>query len=248
MRTWTAPQRSCNADVAWDGFDTRSYVADNYASLHEVDRRIITTLAPFYRSLPSGSVRTALDVGTGPNLYPLMLAGAASRQIHVIEHSAANVEHLRAVCAQGADPGWLPFWQLCRDLLPELPADLAQVLSRVRVSQGSAFALPARRYDLASMFFVAESVTGERDEFELLTQRFVRAAVPGGRLVAAFMAGMPQYELAGEVLPSFPLDEAGLEHVVGPLTTDLTIERLPADPTIPYEHDGVLLMTARAPD
>ncbi len=247
MRTRTPSRRSSNADVAWDGFDTRGYVADNYASLHEVDRRIITTLAPFYRSLPPASVRTALDVGTGPNLYPLMLAGAASRRIDVVEHSAANVEHLRRVCAQGADPCWLPFWQLCRDLLPALPADLSQVLGRVQVTQGSAFALPARRYDLVSMFFVAESVTGERAEFELLTQRFVRAAVPGGRLVAAFMAGMPQYELGGDVLPSFPLDEPALEHVVGPLTRDLHIVRLPADPTLPYEHDGVLLLTARSP-
>jgi hypothetical protein len=115
------------------------------------------------------------------------------------------------------------------------------------VHHGNAFDLPRGRYDLVSMFFMAESVTGDREEFEELSHRFADAAARGGHLVAAYMAGMPKYELGGEILPSFPLDRHTLEAVMRPVTRQLRIRQLPADPTLPYQHDGVLLLTARAP-
>lgn len=233
-----------NSDVVWDRFDTAGYLADNYAVLHDFDRRIITALSPYYRALAAGSLASSLDIGTGPNLYPLMLAGAASRRLVALDHSASNVAYLERVSREGADPGWEPFWQLCRQLNDAQPDDLDDVLQRLTVRQGNALDLPPLNHDLVSMFFLAESVTGERDEFEELCRRFAQAAAPGGHLVAAFMAGMPHYHLGGETLPAFPLDERTLTAVMRPLTQDLHVRRLPADPTLPYEHDGVLLLTA----
>ena len=240
-----APPRP-NADVAWDDFDTAGYVLDNYATLHDLDRRIIADLSPYYRSLLPGSLNSSLDIGTGPNIYPLMLAAAASRRLESLERSASNVAYLRRARREGADPCWTPFWQLCRQLDPALPADLDEVLRGLTTHQGDALAGPPGQYDLVSMFFVAESVTGGRDEFEQLSLRFVAAAAPGGHLVAAYMAGMPKYELGGKTLPSFPLDRHTLEAVMGPVTRQLRIWELPPDPTLPYQHDGVLLLTARA--
>jgi hypothetical protein len=235
-----------NSDVRWDDFDTGGYVADNYASLHELDRQIIAELSPYYAALPSGGLAATLDVGTGPNLYPLMLAAAASRRLESVEPSAANRAYLQRLCEQGPDACWLEFWRLCRELNPALPDDLAQVLARVGVRRGDAFSLSRARYDLVSMFFVAESVTGVREEFEEICRRFASAAAPGGHLVAAFMAGMPSYQLGGEVLPSYPIDEEALTVALRGLAEGLDLRRLPPDPTLPYEHDGVLLLTARA--
>lgn len=233
-----------NGDVAWDGFDTGGYLADNYTSVHVVDRAIIAELSPYYAAIAPGSVGRSLDVGTGPNLYPLMLASAASRRLEALEYSAANVAYLRRTVRDGASADWAPFWSLCRSLNPALGRDLDSTIGRVSVRQGSAFALPERRYELASMFFVAESVTGDYHEFREMCHRLVRCVVPGGHLVAAFMAGMPSYHLSGQTLPSFPLDEGTLEMTLRPVTSALRVWRLPADPTIPYQHDGVLLMTA----
>lgn len=235
-----------NADVRWDEFDTPGYVADNYESLHDLDRQIITELSPYYAALPPGGLATTLDVGTGPNIYPLMLAAAASRRPGCVEPSAANRAYLNRLCERGPDACWLEFWRLCRELNPGLPDDLAQVLSGIAVRRGDAFTLPRARYDLVSMFFVAESVTGVREEFEEICRRFAAAAAPGGHLVAAFMAGMPSYELGGEVLPSHPIDEDALTGALRGLVEELDVRRLPPDPTLPYEHDGVLLLTARA--
>jgi hypothetical protein len=242
-----APHRP-NGDVAWDDFDTAGYVADNYATLHDLDRRIITDLSPYYRSLPPRSLRSSLDIGTGPNVYPLMLVAAASRRLKALERSASNVAYLRRTCREGADPSWTPFWRLCRQLDPALPADLDEVLRGLTIDHGDALKVPLGQHDLVSMFFVAESVAGDRDEFEQLSRRFAAAAAPGGHLVAAYMAGMPHYELGGETLPSFPLDRETLETVMRPVTRQLRIWQLPADRTLPYEHEGVLLLTACAPD
>ncbi len=242
----TCPAVRHNRDVAWDSFDTGSYVADNYATLHDFDRRIISELSDYYRALPCGGLERSVDVGTGPNLYPLMLVAAASQHLEVLERSAANAAYLRRACLQGAGVNWTAFWQLCRQLNPALPADLDHVLRHVTVRSGDALELPVKRYDLVSMFFMAESVTGDRGEFEQFCHSFTRAAVPGGHLVAAFMAGMPEYELGGQVLPSYALDKSTLEAVMDPVAQDLRVWQLPADPTLPYRHEGVLLLTARA--
>ena len=235
-----------NGELPWDLFDTEAYLADNYAELHDLDRQIIQTLSRYYRTLPVAGLARTLDVGTGPNLYPLMLVSAASRRCEVVELSTSNVDYLTRCLRDGVEPAWEPFWRLCREGNDALPADLHQALARVLVSQGSAFDLPARRYDLVSMFFVAESVTGDRAEFETLCRRFAGAAVPGGHLVAAFMAGMPAYRLAGEVFPALAVDEAALRAALVDVTDELIVSRLPPDPTLPYTHDGVLLLTARA--
>lgn len=244
--TGAAAARVFNRDVDWHTFATDNYLADNYTSLHRLDREIIRALSPYYRALAPGSLASALDVGTGPNLYPLMLAASASRQLHALEHSATNVAYLKRACRDGADPNWTPFWQLCRQLDPALPCDLDQVLARLTVHHGNAFDLPTAQHDLVSMFFMAESVTGDRQEFQQLSHRFAAAAAPEGHLIAAYMAGMPQYELAGQTLPSFPLDQHTLETVMQPVTEQLRVWQLPADPTLPYQHEGVLLLTARA--
>jgi hypothetical protein len=237
-----------NGDMAWNDFDTEGYVADNYATLHDFDRHIITALSPYYRSLAPRSLACSLDVGTGPNLYPLMLVAAASRRQEVLERGARNVAYLRRACREGADPAWAPFWRLCRQLNPALPTELDEVLRGLVVHQGDAFHLPSGRYGLVSMFFMAESVTGDRDEFEQLCHRFALAAAAGGHLVAAFMAGMPEYELGGQTLPSFAVDRHTLEAVMRPVTRQLRVWQLPADPTLSYRHDGVLLLTARSLD
>lgn len=238
-----------NRDADWDAWPVDAYLAENYRTLHPYDIGVIHHHAGVYRTFAPGSLARTLELGAGPNLYPLMLAGAAARRVDALEPGAAGVRYLRGQLTHGVDDSWLPFYRLCRSLDPALPESCAEALHRVRVVRGTAEDLRPGTYDLASMNFVAESVTEDFEEFTEVCEAFVRAVSPGGRLLAAFMEGMPSYRIGtGPVWPACPVDEAALRAVFAPRTTGLRIVRLEKDRTLPeYGDTGVLLLTAERP-
>jgi hypothetical protein len=240
-----APVR--NADVDWDRWPVEDYLAENYRVLHPCDAAVIAHHAAFYRTLRPGSVAGAVEFGAGPNLYPLMLAAAVSRRVDAVEAGAANVAYLRRQLRRGPDAAWGPFHALCRRLLPAVPATPAGALAAVRVVHGDVRAVPGGSYGLGSMHFVAESVTEDRAEFEALCRVFAACVVPGGPLVAAFMENMPTYRIGrASRWPGCPVDADTVRAVFAPLTEELAVTRIDADPTLPdYGDSGMVLMTAR---
>ncbi|MEU2236016.1 class I SAM-dependent methyltransferase [Streptomyces vietnamensis] len=247
-----APERGRvrrNRDADWNAWPVDDYLTENYRGLHPYDIGVIRHHAAVYRRFAPGSLSRTLELGAGPNLYPLMLAGAAARHVDALEPSAANVRYLRGQLTHGIDDSWQPFYELCRSLDPALPESCAEALRRVRIVRGTADDLRPDTYDLASMHFVAESVTEDVDEFNAVCAAFVRAVRPGGTLVAAFMERMPSYRIgAGPVWPACPVDEAALRAFFAPRTTGLRIARLAKDLTLPeYGDTGVLLLTAERP-
>ncbi|WP_327378045.1 class I SAM-dependent methyltransferase [Streptomyces sp. NBC_01216] len=236
-----------NRDADWNAWPVAEYLAENYRRLHPCDRDVIRHHSAFYRQFPPDSLARTLELGAGPNLYPLMPATAAGRRVEAVEPSAAGRAYLRRQLTHGPEDSWEPFYALARALDPALPRTLAEALTRVHVVRGDAGTLTEGRYDTASMNFVAESVTEDFGEFTALCEAFVRAVRPGGGLVAAFMAGMPSYRIGqGPLWPACPVDEPALRAVFGPHTTALRVTRLAKDRTLPeYGDDGVLLLTAR---
>ncbi|MFF1510330.1 class I SAM-dependent methyltransferase [Streptomyces sp. NPDC058326] len=239
-----------NRDADWNAWPVADYLAENYRRLHPCDIGVIRHHSALYRRCAPGSLARTLELGAGPNLYPLMLAGAASRRIDALEPGAANIRYLRRQLDEGPDDSWEPFYRLCRSLDPALPASCAEALRTVQVVPGTAEDLTPGTYDLASMNFVAESVTEDFDEFTALCAAFVRAVRPGGLLLAAFMERMPSYRVgAGPVWPACPVDGTVLRTVFTPRTTGLRVTRLAKDRTLPeYGDTGILLLTARRPD
>ncbi|WP_370409876.1 class I SAM-dependent methyltransferase [Streptomyces fradiae] len=238
-----------NRDADWDAWPVDAYLAENYRRVHPCDRGVIHHHSAFYRRFAPGTLARTLELGAGPNLYPLMLAAGASRRIDALEPGAASLAYLRRQLTQGPEDSWESFYALARALDPALPATLAEALTRVHPVHGDAAGLPDGRYDAASMNFVAESVTEDRAEFTALCDTFVRAVRPGGQLVAAFMERMPSYRIgSGPVWPACPVDAAALRAVFAPRTTALRISRLAKDRTLPeYGDTGILLLTAARP-
>jgi hypothetical protein len=136
---------------------------------------------------------------------------------------------------------------LCRSRQPDLPDSLEQALRRVEVRRGDADSVEPDAYDLASMHFVAESVTEDQDEFRALCARFVRSARPGAPLVAAFMEKMGRYGLGdGSRWPGYPVDVDRVGDAFVGIATDVVLERIDADETLPdYGYSGMVLLTAR---
>ncbi|MGW6026709.1 class I SAM-dependent methyltransferase [Streptomyces sp. NPDC055099] len=239
-----APTR--NDDVDWDSWPVQDYLGENYRELHPSDAAVIAHHSAFYRRFGRASAACSLEFGAGPNLYPLMMAAAASRRIDAVEASAAGVAYLTRQLEQAPDASWLPFHALCRRLNPDLPPTLPEALAGVRVVHGDIRALEPGTYDIASMNFVAEGVTEDFAEFTDFCHRFVRSVAPGGHLVAAFMENMPTYRIGPASLwPGCPVNPAVVTEVFAPLTEHLAVTRIDADPTLPdYGDSGMVLLTA----
>jgi hypothetical protein len=237
-----------NDDVDWDAWPVADYLAENYRRLHAADEAVIDHHSAVLARVPADSVDRSLELGSGPNLYPLFVASAASRLVHAVERSAAGVAYLRRQL-RAPDPSWAPFYARCRRRNPALAPSMADALSRVRVTRGDARRIPAGRYGLASMNFVAESVTEDPVEFAAVCEAFVRAVRPGGLLIASFMENMGRYRIgAGPAWPGLPVDIDTVAKVFGPLTVDLAVDRIDADPELPaWGYTGMLLLSARRP-
>ena len=110
-----------DADLDRDRWPVPTYLAENYRELHRSDAAVIARHSAFYRGLAPGGVGRAVEVGAGPNLYPLFLAAGAARRIDAVDRSAAGLAYLRRQLADGPDPTWLPFWERCRALNPGPP-------------------------------------------------------------------------------------------------------------------------------
>ena len=83
-----------NADLDWDRWPVPTYLAENYRTLHASDDAVIVHHSAFYRGLQPGSVGRSVEIGTGPNLYPLLLASGASRSIDAVDAGAAGLAYL----------------------------------------------------------------------------------------------------------------------------------------------------------
>ncbi|MDT5042659.1 MAG: hypothetical protein QOE51_3644 [Actinoplanes sp.] len=236
-----------NRDVDWDRWPVTEYLDELYREIQPEDDAVLVHHSTFYRQFAPGEFGRSVELGAGPNLYPLMLAAAVSRDIEAVEPSAASVAYLSRQLTDGADESWVSYYRRCRELQPALPATLAAALARVRVRRGGVQDLQRGGYDLASMHFVAESATEDAAEFHAMCGSFVHSVRPGGYLIAAFMENMGNYRIAdGPVWPGYPVDAGIVRAVFAPLTTHLQVSRVDADPTGPgYECTGLVLLTAR---
>jgi hypothetical protein len=234
-----------NDDVNWDSWPVEDYLAENYRELHPADAAVIAHHCAFYRGFAPGSVGRSVEIGAGPNLYPLILASAASRRIDAVEAGASNTAYLRRQLNGAPDRSWLPFHALCRSLNPDVPVTLEKSLSSVRLVHDDLRSLAPGGYELASMHFVAEGATEDFEEFKEFCRRFADCVVPGGHLVAAFMENMPTYRIgAASRWPGCPVDTDVITEVFSPLTEQLAVDHLRSDPTLPdYGDSGMVLLT-----
>src|SRR5262249_54622395 len=179
-----------NRDVDWDAWPVEDYLSENYRQMHPSDLAVIEHHSRFYREFAPDSFARSVEFGAGPNLYPLMLAAGVSRAIDRMEARLDSVASLADQIASGPDASWDEFYLACRAHQPNLPGSLSMAMERVEVRRGGADAVEQDAYDLASMHFVAESVTEDRDEFRALCARFVGSAPAGAPLGAAVLENL----------------------------------------------------------
>jgi hypothetical protein len=203
-----------NADAPWDTFSPDEYWHRNYQEMQAEDQEIIQRVNPFFRRAFSGRDRAqrAIDIGSGANLYPSLLMLPWTERILLTDHSENNVRWLRHhVTDEDAPWTWQPFWREMHDFegynrIGEPRARLRQActgsLGHAGIERRSVFNLRLAEWQLGTMFFVAESITEEAEEFRAAMRGFVSALQPGSPFAATFMAGSHGYLVDGTSFPA----------------------------------------------
>jgi hypothetical protein len=239
-----------NDAFPWSDFDADEYWKRNYASVLPEDAQIIRRASNFLIEAckDRSPIRSAVDVGTGTNLYPALLMLPWTERIVLTEYAPANIEWLGKNLTDA--PGeWA--WQLFWDLVAGLPGyrDIEQPRHRLAVSHDirhlSVFDLPQHAWGLGSMLFVADGITSDAGEFEAAVRSFLGSLTAGAPFVMAFMENSVGYEVSGEKFPAVEVTPESLAELLTrvPVTgtdvlrTDNSIRRLRAG------YDAMLLVT-----
>jgi hypothetical protein len=208
--------------AAWSGFDADEYWEINYSEVLPEDAEIIQCASKFLIEACGTRPRSlrAVDVGAGANLYPALLMLPWAEHVAFTEYASPNIHWLRENLADV--PGewqWQPFW----DLLSGLPFYRAVEQPRRALAAGydirtvSIFDLPPRTWDLGSMFFVADGITTDKDEFESAVRTFLGALVPGSPFIMAFMEGSRGYDVHGVSFPAVKVTPRSLDALLADL-------------------------------
>lgn len=220
------PAPRLNSDAPWDAFDPQAYVDHNYGRLRSDDAKILEVVrkhfADHFRDTldATGARLRGIDVGPGANLYPSMSMLPWCETITLYEHSAANVGYLRGQ-RESYDAHWDQFWDaLCeQEVYARRVADPRAAFARAaRIEQGNLFDLGERseRWQIGTMFFVAESLSTSEAEFLLAVERFMRVLEPGAPFAAAFMEGSLGYQVGDTLFPACSVTTADVRRSLSP--------------------------------
>jgi NNMT/PNMT/TEMT family len=246
-----------NADAPWNMFSPEDYWRRNYSKLHPEDREIIHHVRDFFASALAGRprVQRAIDVGAGTNLYPALLMLPWTKQILLTDFSKSNVEWLHDEL-RGDNSAWLRFWREMQKKkeYSKLAAPLAQLREACAndpglagIEQLSVFDLPKARWNLGTMFFVAESITADPREFRDAVTAFVAALKPGSPFATAFMAGSNGYPVDGTDFPALPIKRADVwEHLDDLHVHDLKVTPLETSHRVRDGYAGMIVATGFA--
>ena len=249
----TPPPAKGNGDYPWSTFDPEAYFQHYYGDPHADDDEIAVRVAEEIKRVAfAGNTLDIVDVGTGPNLIPFLAALPRAGTLTAWEFSESNIEWLHAELRRPAlRPQWQHFWDVSRKAygsdwrLPDNPSDALR--EKCTVTRGSIFDLPKGRFDAATMFFCAESITGRMDEFEAAMRAFAGSVRPGGTLAAAFLVQSDGYEVAGRRFPALRLSPQEIEAVLGRFAFDIKMQPIGiVDSQIRSGYSGCAFLTAVA--
>lgn len=242
-----------NGEYDWAAFEPESYFEHYYADPHPDDDDLTRlAAATLMHAAPDGDGLNIIDIGTGPSLIPFMCAAPRAASLTCWEFSQANVSWLREELSRSETrPQWLHFWSSVRAVYQgkkKLPADPGPLLqAKCEFAQRSIFDLPERRWDAATMFFCAESITEKRPEFEAACASFAKCVKPGGTLAAAFLVRSSGYTVGQRRYPAIDLCASAIEDVFCGLTASAEVQQIgAAEHEVRSGYTGALFLRAQS--
>ncbi|MDY7083705.1 MAG: SCO2525 family SAM-dependent methyltransferase [Actinomycetota bacterium] len=236
-----------NADVDWDEFDSQAYFKHNYGELRDDDAAIITVIADFFQGVfPAHKVGSAIDVGSGTNLYPALTMVPYSSRVTLFERAFTNRQWLQHEL-RAPQSSWKYFWDAIaagRPAYANINNPLDVLHTRAHVERGNVFSLGPDQYDMGTMFFVAESITTRTDEFERATRQFVNSLHRNAPFAAAFMRDSSGYLVGNRFFPACSINRADVQRALAPVARNVDIVMVESD-DLREGYGGMMVATGR---
>ena len=167
-------------------FDAHEYSNRNYGKIRQRNVDTIRHLIKLYLSAPKKV--DVLDVGTGPNLIPLMVALSRADTIMAYEYSDNNIHYLKSILASDElHKNWIRWWDKINELKKEICDEqglsfrsefqdidnpLKALKEKLVVEQGSIYDLNkliqkrnGEKFDFVQTFYCAESITDDSNQY-----------------------------------------------------------------------------------
>ncbi|MGW0943993.1 SCO2525 family SAM-dependent methyltransferase [Streptomyces sp. NPDC002623] len=241
-----------NDDAPWDAFDPHEYSVRNYALMSREDAEIVSRVRDHFSDHFQGNGRahSGIDVGAGGNLYPALAMLPWAENITLLERSPRNLDYLRGQ-RDAYHPHWDQFWGvLCEEpayaLLDVPPRE--RFRQAVHLQQGSLFDLGDHpgRWDVGTMFFVAESITASRHEFLHGAGCFMRSLAPGAPFAAAFMEHSHGYHVGDVEFPACAVDYSDVEEALDAYAQEMKTYRIEDPGSLVRDgYSGLILVCGR---
>lgn len=235
---------AANDAYDWDRFNAQSYQQHNYRDLRSDDREILEIIRDHFADNPPQAPAAGIDVGAGPNLYPSLAMLPFCESVELYEYSAANVEWLRREVT-AYDHSWDKFWGVLEER-PEysrLTDPRGRLAATAEVTRGSIFDLPGRRWGMGTMFFVAESLTQDFDEFHAAVGAFTGALLPGAPFAAAFMKGSRGYRVDDTWFPAVAINRSHVAQCFQGVASQVRITEVTFEHPLRDGYDGMIVAT-----
>ena len=254
----TSKKTGANHEWAWERFNPVAYYLHNYGNLRKDDRQILVKVRDFFTdhfaAIPEEEMARrrlrGLDIGSGANLYPALTMLPFCDKITLRDFAPANVRWMRDEVKQPHE-SWQPFWKVLARARPyrEVQGKYTQMLADRAVAQhGSIFDLPKNHWDVGTMFFVAESLTTERAEFDEAVTRFVQSLHGDAPFACGFMRNSSGYRVDGWDFPAVAIDEDDVNRFLDKVAYDVdvhVIELRESGTLLREGYGGMIVATGR---
>lgn len=234
--------------MSWDRFGSDVYYENNYARVRSHNRRILEFLCVEAEGALRGRVRI-VDIGTGANLYPALALAPYIGSIDFVDPSRNNRDWLEGQLG-GSGSYWKHFWAECQRINPDrygaFEDGWQSIRSRASIRDFRLSSIQSDAYDVALMFFVAESVTDDIAEFRENMRRCIECVAPGGWVFAGFMLGSAGYMVDGVRYPAISINGSELRECFAESCEEVRIEIIPrSTDAVRSGYSGMAVARAR---
>ncbi|WP_196804810.1 guanitoxin biosynthesis pre-guanitoxin forming N-methyltransferase GntF [Methylopila sp. M107] len=256
--------RSCLAGSTYASFEQdwspADYLAQYYAAVEPDERRTIAFLVDAVRSSPATG--PVLFFGVGPTLHHVFSVAHRASEIHLGDYLGPNLREIERWIDERPDAhDWRQFVRYTlqceglaapteRDVLRREALTRAKITELMEVDLRRPTPLGERRglrYGMVISAYCADSITSDRETWEIYMGRIAELVSDGGVLITAALRGARHYRIGEKSFPSANVDEfdvrAVLERFCDP--QDIRIEACDVPGCARQGYGGIVLARAR---